>query len=298
MNGRNCQKVSPRPAARRPCQPAMMVRGNRRASDEKVGKAAASPSPPSAHCVPGLVARLPEPPSSADLSPSIRRLTSRTVSPSARAGKRESHAVLEHRLGKSDHVVEDGCITPVDEGAERRHASISAWLAVDRTPGDRGCELRPGIVRARRATRFRIASTQTRDRQSAGPAAGWSARRRGRGPAPPELRSRRWSRTACAAPPPDPGRGRRSAARNGPAGLRGEGRCPPARADSGREHMKRRREVGGGRRQRVTWCSCIACRRADWVRGLARLISSAIRSCVKTAPARNGSCGCRRWRCP
>jgi len=43
----------------------------------------------------------------------------------------------------------------------------------------------------------------------------------------------------------------------------------------------------------VTWCSCIACRRADWVRGLARLISSAIRSCVKTGP-----CTKRKLRLP
>ena len=34
----------------------------------------------------------------------------------------------------------------------------------------------------------------------------------------------------------------------------------------------------------VTCCSCIACKSADWVRGLARLISSAIRSWAKTGP--------------
>src|SRR5882672_84180 len=31
-------------------------------------------------------------------------------------------------------------------------------------------------------------------------------------------------------------------------------------------------------------CSCMACSSADWVRGLARLISSAIRSCANTGP--------------
>src|SRR5215475_7311899 len=35
----------------------------------------------------------------------------------------------------------------------------------------------------------------------------------------------------------------------------------------------------------VTCCSCIACSSADWVRGLARLISSAISSWAKTGPA-------------
>ncbi|GIX12043.1 MAG: hypothetical protein KatS3mg118_0002 [Paracoccaceae bacterium] len=39
----------------------------------------------------------------------------------------------------------------------------------------------------------------------------------------------------------------------------------------------------------VTRRSCIACSSADWVRGLARLISSAISSWQKTAPRRNGS---------
>jgi len=34
----------------------------------------------------------------------------------------------------------------------------------------------------------------------------------------------------------------------------------------------------------VTCCSCIACNSADCVRGLARLISSAIKSCAKTGP--------------
>jgi hypothetical protein len=50
-------------------------------------------------------------------------------------------------------------------------------------------------------------------------------------------------------------------------------------------------ERGCGRSWRsppnVTWYSCIACRSADWVRGEARLISSAISSWVKIGPLTN-----------
>ena len=49
----------------------------------------------------------------------------------------------------------------------------------------------------------------------------------------------------------------------------------------GREHMKGARNVVTIAAT-VTCCSCIACSSADCVRGLARLISSAIKSCPKS----------------
>jgi hypothetical protein len=48
--------------------------------------------------------------------------------------------------------------------------------------------------------------------------------------------------------------------------------------------MEQLRQVVAGAAT-VTCFSCIACSSADWVRGLARLISSAISSWVKTGPA-------------
>ena len=52
----------------------------------------------------------------------------------------------------------------------------------------------------------------------------------------------------------------------------------------GRQHVERARQRRGAAPATVTCCSCIACSSADWVRGLARLISSAISSWQKTGP--------------
>ena len=61
-------------------------------------------------------------------------------------------------------------------------------------------------------------------------------------------------------------------------------RCPPARAGSASREHGMGSEADGIAPAIETRCSCIACSRADWVRGLARLISSAIRSCANTGP--------------
>ena len=77
---------------------------------------------------------------------------------------------------------------------------------------------------------------------------------------------------------------RRSASGSGRAALRAADRCPPARSGSASPARGTASGTSWRAPATVTCCSCIACSSADWVRGLARLISSAISSWPKIGP--------------
>ncbi len=181
-----------------------------------------------------------------------------------------------------------GCNRPCSS-ARARVASISAWPA--RGPGPQA--------------RCLVTSV---DLAFAGPAGAHQSS----GSRPPPCRRSRMRRTMrCAAhaarrrssPPAAPGirraggddqhlplgfecwdNRRRSAAGSGRAALRAADRCLPAPAGSASPAHGRAAAADESGPPTETWCSCIACSSADWVRGLARLISSAISNWQKTGP--------------
>ena len=200
-------------------------------------------------------------------------------------GEGQRHAVLEHRLGQRD-------------ARRRSRAQAARRAARGRAPPASAPGWRAGPGPRRSACRAR--RSPARDAPSA-PARG-SPRpplRRPAGGAPGAARrsARRRSSPASACVSSAPvvsnrmrarprGRDsrRRSASGSGRAAPRAADRCLPARSGS----ASRARGTGAGRSWRspatVTCCSCIACSSADWVRGLARLISSAISSWAKIGP--------------
>ena len=180
----------------------------------------------------------------------------------------------------------DGASRPCSS-ARTRTASISAWLA--RGPGPQaicsassaiGLVCRPaGADQAQDRIDHPLADRHAPD-QAPAPR---SARPRS-APARPARCRRRWSRSSCAARPPRRGSRRRPAAGSGRAAPRAADRCPPARSGSASPGRGRAPAARGRGPATVTRRSCIACSRAAWVRGLARLISSAISSWQNTGP--------------
>ncbi len=97
-------------------------------------------------------------------------------------------------------------------------------------------------------------------------------------------RQRRWSRSASAARRRGRDSRHRSAAGSGRAGPRAADMSPPAPAGSGSPARGTDAAADGTGRRPRRGRSCIACSSADCVRGLARLISSAISSWREDRP--------------
>src|SRR5690348_3075410 len=129
MKRRYCQKFSPGPARRRPCAPWITVAATRRASSTKRGIVSASEraaalawrtAPVSVSRKPGSAMWLSEargqPPDHAGHALAFR------------AGREsERHAMLEHRLGDFEHVVDRRCKPAVEQRtrAHRQHQRLA-----------------------------------------------------------------------------------------------------------------------------------------------------------------------------
>ena len=203
-------------------------------------------------------------------------------------GEVQRHAVAQHRTRQRHHVVDAG-----------------RQPAVEQRPRPRSPASAPA-PRAARAPR-RHAAAPSRHRRVSGPAAAHQAKD---ARPPPSRRPARRRISACAArsssrviagsggASADAGGGeqhgplglqrpdsrRRSPAGSGRAAPRAADRCPPARSGSASPARGTAAAARARRPATATRCSCIACSSADWVRGLARLISSAISSWQNTGP--------------
>ena len=201
-------------------------------------------------------------------------------------GEIQRHAVAQHRAGQRHHIVDAGRQPPVQQRARAATPASAPARRAGRDPRRRG----GAPSRRRRSPAGRRApATGSRPPPSRPPARGGSA------PAPPAVPRR--SSPAPAAPPPHrwwpaawcarrPGRDsrRRPPAGTGRAAPPAADRCPPARSGSASPARGTAAAARCSTPPTATRCSCIACSRADWVRGLARLISSAISNWQNTGP--------------
>src|SRR5580692_7380759 len=117
---RYCQKFSPGPARRRPCRPWMTVAATRRASSISRGIEAASVRPaPTARPIAAMSGCVRLGSTAIRLSDPCLQASDHGLDAFAFGARRERerHAVLEHRLGKVEHVIDRGGKTAVEQSA-------------------------------------------------------------------------------------------------------------------------------------------------------------------------------------